>query len=446
MTSAALYEQVWSNERYRHAAPGAYLAEQFIQVAKPQLGQTVRDLGCGTGRAGAVLAAYGLEVTLYDWAANAVDEQVRLPFVQHDLTKPIDGPPADFVFTSDFLEHIAPEDVPVVLRNVTRAGRRAFLSIDCLPDQMGAQLVGERLHLTVENHDWWKAQLEAVDCRIIWSEDREAWCSFYVSAYANGFDFIERSVLNVTEDEVRANIRANLEAGYQEAQPYQQQDCEVMILAGGPSLGDCEEEIRAQRADGMRLVTVNGTYNWCIERGLTPSIQIVCDGREFNKRFVAPPVERCRYLIASQCHPSLAASLPKEQVTLWHSGDSYPTQEEMGLKKWQDWYPILGGGTVILRAIPLLLMLGYHKFHFYGFDSCLRERAHHAYTQPENDGALEVEVTVGGRTFRCHPWMVCQAQDFQKLVSIMGNTVEMAVRGDGLIAHILNTAAAASET
>jgi hypothetical protein len=40
----------------------------------------------------------------------------------------------------------------------------------------------------------------------------------------------------------------------------------------------------------------------------------------------------------------------------------------------------------VLRAFPLLRMLGYTQFHVFGFDSCVQEDGtHHAYPQPEND-------------------------------------------------------------
>jgi hypothetical protein len=67
--------------------------------------------------------------------------------------------------------------------------------------------------------------------------------------------------------------------------------------------------------------------------------------------------------------------------------------------------------------------------------------AHHAYHQPENDRKLVVDVTVGGRTFKCHPWMVAQAGDFLRLMQSIGKTIDLAVRGDGLIAHAIKTAA-----
>ena len=95
--------------------------------------------------------------------------------------------------------------------------------------------------------------------------------------------------------------------------------------------------------------------------------------------------------------------------------------------------------------MPLLAMLGFRKIHVYGLDSCLRDDAHHAYEQAENDGMGVIEVSVAGRTFKAHGWMVKQAEEFQQVMRhlLIPAGVELAIYGDGLIAAILQAAAAA---
>src|SRR5574343_259069 len=246
MLEQAKYEAMWSHPEYRVVAPGAWAVPTFLEAANPRLGETVRDLGCGTGRAGLGLQAAGLEVTQYDFAPNCRDAEVQLPFELHDLTKPVPGLPADYAYCCDVLEHIPTDDVLRVLTNVVRAGRKAFLQISCTEDHMGV-LIGEPLHLTVKPYAWWQEQMEALDFKVIWSEDKEHTCSFLVTAYADATEFGPKTVLNVSHETVYENVRENLKQGYTEVRPYEKQDAPLLILAGGPSLNDYKDEIIERR-------------------------------------------------------------------------------------------------------------------------------------------------------------------------------------------------------
>ena len=41
------------------------------------------------------------------------------------------------------------------------------------------------------------------------------------------------------------------------------------------SLNRYVDEIKENRANGVRLITLNGSYNWAIAHGLTPSAQVI---------------------------------------------------------------------------------------------------------------------------------------------------------------------------
>ena len=214
-------------------------------------------------------------------------------------------------------------------------------------------------------------------------------------------------------------------------------------MGGGPSLNDFADEIKKNRADGVKLITLNGAYNWALHHGLTPSATIVVDARPFNARFTKPVVDDCKYLLASQCDPSVFEGLPKDRTYIWHTMAEQLHEVLDAQYGAGGWYAIPGGSTVLLRAIPLMRMLGYSKFILYGCDSCLKGDEHHAFEQDENNAPYSIPVIVnpGGRVFQCHASMISQAQEFIGLVQQLGDVIELDVKGDGLLAYILEVGA-----
>lgn len=156
LTEQQKYERMWQYDEYRTVAPGEHCVDAFMEIAKPH--GAVIDFGCGTGRAALAMAEQGLAVTLMDFTANSRDEAARsLPFVQHDLTQPVPIS-APYGFSTDMMEHIPPDDVQSVLRNVCDAADTVFFQISTVPDVCG-ELIGHPLHLTVQPHAWWREQL-----------------------------------------------------------------------------------------------------------------------------------------------------------------------------------------------------------------------------------------------------------------------------------------------
>lgn len=443
------YEKMWGHESYRHMSPGEGVAQVFLKQAKPKPGSQVIDFGTGTGRGALMLAILGgCKVNMLDFARNCLDGDVRdalttqahmLEFHQHDLTQKVPYA-AEYGFCTDVMEHIPPHNVGVVLVNILRAAQHCFFQIACEPDRMGA-LIGEQLHLTVKPHSWWLNAFKGLDCIVHWSEDHGTHCMFYVTAWQTGKQITEVGVLNLAEEKCLANVKQNVKGNWKEASPHHQpnEDVEVAILGGGWSLDKSLEELKILKASGVKIVTLNGAYKWALDNDLGPVSQIIVDARPHNARFVQPVREDCVYLIASQCDPSVFEQLPEHRTIIWHTSEKL--FKEVLDERYQTWYNVPGGSTVLLRSLPLLRMLGFRKFHLFGCDSCLQEGQHHAYPQPENDGDLAVAVSVGGRQFTCYPWMASQASEFMDLIGVFGNEIELEVYGDGLIAHILTTGA-----
>jgi len=239
----------------------------------------------------------------------------------------------------------------------------------------------------------------------------------------------------------RGNIRNNIELGVEQIVPYETQwDAVVALAGGGVSLGDQFELLWKKYKSGMPVITVNGSYKYCMDQGLRPAGMVMLDPREFNNRFVDPIHDDCKYFIASQCDPSVFEKLKGKNVYMWHCNSSEEETVSILNKKYgeahKDYFPILGGSTVMLRSIHLLRMLGFPKFEIFGFDSCIMGE-HHAYDQPENDDEEVITLVVGDKSFQCTIAQYHQAKEFVEMVSVTGAHYEMIVHGGGLIAYLI---------
>lgn len=451
-TEKIKYEKLWGLPDYRKVSPGENHALLFLEQAKPKAGASVIDFGCGTGRGSLMLALLGkMQVVMIDFAGNCLDADVQnalitqahaLKFVNADLELPLQVA-AEYGYCSDVLEHIPSDKVGKVIDNILHAARHAFFSIATTDDICG-ELIGETLHLSQYPYSWWLDRFKERDCVIHWSKEEKGVCFFYVSAWQDVSEIVNVGKLNVTEEEVRDNVKFNCVQGWTQIEPHETNDLELMILGGSPSLADFIDDIKYQRKRGVKLITLNGAYNWALEHGLIPSAQIIVDARSFNARFTKPVIDDCKYLIASQCHPSVFEGLPKDRTYIWHTAAE--GIKDILNKQYNIWWSIPGGSTVLLRAIPLLRMLGYKRFHLYGCDSCLDGNTHHAYLQQENDSECIIPVQVtGGRIFKCHPWMAAQAQEMINLIRYFGNEIELEIYGDGLLKAILTAGAEISK-
>ena len=454
-----IYQMLWQRDEYRAVAPGELIANEFLVQAKPAPGSTCIDFGCGTGRGALNLALFGgLNVTMLDFTTNCLDADI-LPcletqahafrFQQADITKDIPVS-AQYGYCTDVMEHIRPEDVDRTLDNILRAAQHVFFQISMEDDVCGA-LVGHPLHLSVHPFSWWLKKFQDRECMIHWSKDCGSHALFYVSAWVNAADIVKVGILNISEDVVKENVRTNIREGWRQVQPYETNDFEAMIVGGGPSLAHQLDKIRELRQNGVKLITLNGAYNWALDNGLEPSATVVVDARAFNARFThherdVELASQTKYLIASQCDPSVLAGLPKDRTLLWHT-TAETIRDVLDEEYGEDgiWYGIPGGSTVLLRAIPLMRMLGYRKFHLFGCDSCAMtvdgKPAHHAYSQAENDNEFLMPVTVGSQMFSCTTWHTSQAQEFMDLIAVFGDEIELEVYGEGLLAYILKHAA-----
>jgi len=166
------YWRAYQHKSYRRGSPGERVAAYFLFSSAREQGDTVIDLGCGTGRAGKYLADYKkkmpggeprvLNVTLFDF----VDvREVDLPFIEGNMWE-LDGLPVfDWILCCDVLEHIPPQYVDRTLDGMAKITRKGgLLTIAHVPsstaDFSDMEII-EDLHLTIESPHWWQAKIES---------------------------------------------------------------------------------------------------------------------------------------------------------------------------------------------------------------------------------------------------------------------------------------------
>lgn len=257
--------------------------------------------------------------------------------------------------------------------------------------------------------------------------------------------------VNVPDEGIVENVKFAIRQQHPQVWPQPPRPERVCLVGGGPSLAETEQELVKLVYEGAKLVTVNGSYQWCLARNLKPSAQVIVDARQHNTRFVDPEVPHCRYYVASQAHPDIwRAVAGRPWVGIFHCAakDNDVLKPILDAYYRNEWWGVTGGSTVILRAIGLLRLLGYLKYDLFGVDSCWLDDQHHAYDQPENanDGRLKVRAHPTkhpemAREFWVAPWHLAQAEDLIRFIRYQGQHFLLNVHGRGLLAYMLESSA-----
>jgi hypothetical protein len=236
-----------------------------------------------------------------------------------------------------------------------------------------------------------------------------------------------------TEEELCSNIRSALARGLPELTlAPTKHDGNMVLVASGWSMPDFIDEIKAHRRAGRPIVAIKAAHDFLCKNGVQPDLWINLDPRDRTSG-IKLLNDHTIYMPASRCPPSTFDYLKGRKMLLWHSWAPGPEMEAIGPGK-----VAVGGGTTSgLRAVNIGYLLGFRNFTMYGYDSCNRadglKRFTGEYTGPS------VDIWVGGpegKKFNCNMAMAQQANEFQKLFSVMGD-ITVDVKGPGLIAEIM---------
>lgn len=176
------YEECWNDPYYRSGKGGLDFFSEFLEKSDIRPGDTAIDYGCGEGLVANELFNMGVQVKLIDIAENCLSKQVKAKlgkhFIHQDLAEKIHEK-ASFGFCSDTMEHIPPESVDIVLRNILGSCKRCFFHISIQSDAFG-QRIGKVLHLSVHNYVWWDSKFKFLKTIIFSSRQTREYVIFYV--------------------------------------------------------------------------------------------------------------------------------------------------------------------------------------------------------------------------------------------------------------------------
>lgn len=161
------YTELWRDfPEYRDYSPGMENVQRFLDVMPLiKRGQSLIDVGCGTGVAGLEFANHGLLVNWIDITdAGLLPAVPRKSFTKAELWAPwhrLNKYGYDYGFCCDVMEHIPPEYTMLVIDRILAACRTVWFQIALTPDRFGAA-IGQPLHLTVKPFTWWRDRLASL--------------------------------------------------------------------------------------------------------------------------------------------------------------------------------------------------------------------------------------------------------------------------------------------
>jgi len=161
------YIKMWDVPVYRHTSPGSNLSLDFLRyfAKEMQVGDTLADFGCGTGRAAHMFLERGLNVNLIDIAPNCLDGEIqaltlmmphRITFTEAclwELTSDIES--ADWLYCCDVMEHLPEAYVEQTLAQLAQRNKKGGCFQIFLQDEPFGTLIEDHLHLTIQNQEWW---------------------------------------------------------------------------------------------------------------------------------------------------------------------------------------------------------------------------------------------------------------------------------------------------
>lgn len=222
----------------------------------------------------------------------------------------------------------------------------------------------------------------------------------------------------------------------------------IAILACyGPSLGPTMDILKREAANpNADVFSVSGSHDFLLGHGVVPTFHVECDPRPHKADNIDRAHPDVTYMIASCVHAQLTDKLPVEQVKLWHCSSSDHTPKLVDEYHENPHTLVSGGGSVGLRAIPLLYTLGYRNYYIFAMDCSFADEGKTQWAGKHAGKRQDlIQVEVGGRYFVSSPQLATYATNFFETIQKTSD-IDYRLYGDGLLQAMVNYYARTPDT
>jgi Protein of unknown function DUF115 len=237
-----------------------------------------------------------------------------------------------------------------------------------------------------------------------------------------------RTIPAGSEDERNNNLIANSERIKQRVEERAAHERIATLCCYGPSLKDTWPLVAMDKLrPDHDVFSVSGAHDFLLGKNVIPFGHLDCDPRARKGQLLKKPNHEVKYWLASCVHPSYVNRLEGYDVSIWHAMNTSKTLiwDHVGDDEWF----VIGGGCIGLRALSVLYINGYRKFHIHGFDCSFQDGAEHA---GDHNGVLNNKMTVqfNGQTFETSAGLISYARQFEKILPMIpGATFELHGKG-----------------
>ena len=221
----------------------------------------------------------------------------------------------------------------------------------------------------------------------------------------------------VPEEVLLRHVRANLASRVRILERQGERREPLIIAAGGPSLLDTLDDVRAAAADGARILGVNEVPHLLMRHGIRPWAGAHAGPVDLTLASLGTPLPGVRYFIASTCPPAVLERLKGHDAYLWHP-DLGPETDAVYAKTGRPGEGMIAGGpTITLFCLALGAYLGFRTLRLYGGDSSFGpgEPVHAYDSVSDRHGYDDLLVACDARSFSTTPELLGQALRFPEL-------------------------------